>query len=182
MSKIKIPIDSLSGHSLVIRSKHWPPPELDPTDPANNKAAAPDCHAVFTTDAAAGYSPELFSRMPAGELYLAGLNSSTYPLPQIANERVIDPKAITILKDTATRLLADDIEILREAVCWRPVGRKGLPIITEMEETMGQEGRDVFLAAGHGAWGISLSLGTGWCVAGMVDGRDLSEYVGRLGL
>lgn len=120
--------------------------------------------------------------MPAGELYLAGLNSSTYPLPQIANERVIDPKAITILKDTATRLLGDDIEILREAVCWRPVGRKGLPIVTEMEETMGQEGRDVFVAAGHGAWGISLSLGTGWCVAGMVDGKDMSEYVGRLGL
>lgn len=46
----------------------------------------------------------------------------------------------------------------------------------------GQEGRDVFVAAGHGAWGISLSLGTGWCVAGMVDGKDMSEYVGRLGL
>ena len=34
----------------------------------------------------------------------------------------------------------------------------------------------------HGPWGISLSLGTGYCLAGMVLGEDRSEYVGRLGL
>ncbi|KAL9125197.1 MAG: hypothetical protein Q9217_005568, partial [Psora testacea] len=86
-SKLKIPIISLAGHSLVLRSKHWPPPPLDSTDPANTKAGRQDCHAVFTTEAGAGYSPEIFSRMPNGEVYLAGLNSSTYPLPKVANER-----------------------------------------------------------------------------------------------
>ena len=137
---------------------------------------------MFTTDASGSYSPELFSRMPNGEIYLAGLNSSSYPLPSVAHERSIDPLAITILKKTAKRLLGDDVEVVRESVCWRPVAWRGVPIVAELEEKMeGQEGKGVFLAAGHGAWGISLSLGTGFCVAGMVEGRDCSEYVGRLG-
>ena len=48
-----------------------------------------------------------------------------------------------------------------------------------------KEGSGVFIAAGHGAWGISLSLGTGYVVAGLVEGRKkggLGADVGRLGL
>ena len=142
-----------------------------------NPAAQEDCHAVFTTDAEGGYSPELFSRMPDGHIYLAGLNSSTYPLPQTVTERVVDPNSIAVLKKTAHRLLGDDFEVVRESVCWRPVAHKGVPIIADLK---GEQG--VILCAGHGAWGISNSLGSGFCVSEMVKGVDVKEYVGLLGL
>ncbi|KAG8530069.1 uncharacterized protein KY384_005551 [Bacidia gigantensis] len=203
-SKLSIPITSLSGHSLLLRSKHWPPPALDATDPIRGLSSSPSipvhhrkdnerqCHAIFTTDTQGGYSPELFSRMPNGEIYLAGLNSPSYPLPKVANERTVDSAAINTLKVTARRLLGDDVEVVRESVCWRPVSRRGVPVICELTGKVGDKGNKdgsdegggegVFLAAGHGAWGISLSLGTGWCVARMVAGEDMSEYVGRLGI
>lgn len=123
-SKTRIPITSLAGHSLILRSPHWPPPGLDGADPAANaggRRRQQDCHAVFTTDAEAGYSPEIFSRMPDGCIYLAGLNSSSYPLPKMADERVVDAKSIAVLKKTARRLLGDGFEVVREGVCWRPV-------------------------------------------------------------
>ena len=150
-SRLKnIPITALAGHSLVLQSPHWPPPKLESLGNSNSSSRL-DCHAVFTTDTEAGYSPEIFSRMPDGHIYLAGLNSSTYPLPKTAHERIIDPKSIAVLKKTAHRLLGDDFEIIREGICWRPVAKKGVPIIC----SLGDKGeRDVFLAAGHGAWGI----------------------------
>jgi len=176
-SKVRIPVTALAGHSLVLQSPHWPLPKLDKTED-NNPLVREDCHAVFTTDAEAGYSPELFSRMPDGHIYLAGLNSSTYPLPKVANERVVDQKSIAILKRTAHRLLGDDFEVVRERVCWRPIAKRGVPLVTDLTEK-GEVG--VYIAAGHGPWGISNSLGTGFCVAGMVEGKDMTKYVGRLG-
>ena len=86
--------------------------------------------------------------MPNGEVYLAGLNSSTYPLPAVANERKIDAPSIATLKKTARRLMGDDVEVTRESVCWRPVTGRGTPIVTELREKMGREGEGVFLAAG----------------------------------
>ena len=150
-SKTDIPISSLAGHSLVLQSPHWPPPKLDDTEDSN-PLVRQDCHAIFTTDAEAGYSPEIFSRMPDGYVYLAGLNSSTYPLPKVANERVIDQKSVAILKKTARKLLGDDFTVVREGVCWRPVARRGVPIICDLA-SKGEN--DVYVAAGHGAWGIS---------------------------
>lgn len=38
----------------------------------------------------------------------------------------------------------------------------------------------VFIAAGHGPWGISLSLGTGKVVAEMIQGQPLSADVSEL--
>lgn len=116
--------------------------------------------------------------MPDGCIYLAGLNSSAYPLPQIANERVVDGASIAVLKKTARRLLGHGFEVVREGVCWRPVARKGVPIIADLGGT-GDEG--VIVCAGHGPWGISNSLGSGYCVAKMVEGEDVEGYVGRLG-
>ncbi len=114
--------------------------------------------------------------MPGGIIYLAGLNSSTYPLPKVADQRVIDKNSIETLKRTAGRLLGEGgFDVVREGVCWRPVGGRGVPIVKEIEE-------GVVVAAGHGAWGISGSLGTGWCVGEMVEGRDVREWVGGLGL
>jgi len=176
-SKLKIPVTALAGHSLVLQSPHWPPLKYDQRK-GDNPLHRQDCHAVFTTDIEAGYCPEVFSRMPDGYIYLAGLNSSTYPLPKVVNERVIDPKSIAVLKKTANRLLGNDFVVVKESVCFRPVAQRGVPLIAELTE----EGEDnVFVATGHGPWGISNSLGTGFCVAGMVEGRDMMEYVGCLG-
>ena len=171
-------ISSLAGHALVLRSPKWPPPALDSTDHAPSGS---DCHAVFTTEAEGGYSPEIFSRMPNGEIYLAGLNSSTHPLPKVVDERIIDPVAIEILKKTARKLCGDTVEVLRESVCWRPVTQWGTPVVHELSDILPSSDCKVILAAGHGAWGISLSLGTGYCVAGMVQAKDMSKYVVGLG-
>ena len=119
--------------------------------------------------------------MPDGCIYLAGLNSSTYPLPTVATERVIDPASVEVLKKTAKKLLGEEFEVVREGVCWRPVARKGVPIIAEL----GSEGKADWggiVCAGHGPWGISNSLGSGFCVAKMVMGEDVERYVGGLGL
>ncbi|MCJ1460165.1 hypothetical protein MMC28_010544 [Mycoblastus sanguinarius] len=139
-SKTKIPITSLAGHSLVLRSPHFPPRAVPRNDIPR------ETNAVFTTEAEGGYSPELFSRMPDGDIYLAGLNSLTYPLPKVANERIIDAKSIAVLKRTAERLLGNDVETIRESVCWRPVGRNG-PIICDMSE---KDEKGVIVNAGHG--------------------------------
>ena len=144
------PISSLAGHSLILRSFNWPPPKLSNIED-NNELVRQDCHAVFTSDNEAGYSPELFSRMPEGHIYLAGLNSSTHPLPKVANEHVVDPKSIAVLRKTAHRLLGDEFEVVREGVCWRPVTESGLPIVCNLAK---KGAKGVFIAAGHGVWGI----------------------------
>lgn len=179
-----LPISSLAGHSLVVRSPYWPLSPRHQTTTMDKKTRTPvqepeDCHAILTTDAALGYSPELFSRMPDGHVYLAGLNSPAYPLPEVASQRNVDAESIATLKRTARRLLGDDIEVVREGVCWRPVTKRGLPLITDM---ICRGHRNLFIAAGHGAWGISLSLGTGWCVARSMQGQDMSRYLHELGV
>ena len=142
---------------------------------------------MFTTDKT-GYSPEIFSRV-GGEIYIAGLNSAALPLPEIATDRKIDEKSIEVLKTTAKRLLGkedgdDDLEILREGLCFRPVSGKGVPIIGKVDEGLlgvKTEG-GVWIAAGHGPWGISLSLGTGKVMSEMVEGRQTSANVRTLAL
>ena len=178
-SQKNIPITSLAGHSLLIRSPRW--------NIGDENIAGGGCHAVFTTDET-GYSPEIFSRV-GGEIYIAGLNSATMPLPKRATDRKIDNKSIQVLKTTAKRLLGkddddDDLEILREGLCFRPVSGKGIPIVGKVDDAVlgvNTEG-GVWIAAGHGPWGISLSLGTGKVMSEMVEGRQTSANVRKLAL
>lgn len=76
------------------------------------------CHAVFATDTL-GFSPELFSRR-GGEIYIAGLNSTTIPMPDLATGVKVHDVAIKQLKDCAARMLGipdkDDLEVLRESI------------------------------------------------------------------
>lgn len=77
------------------------------------------CHAVFATDTL-GFSPEWFARLN-GELYLAGLNSTSVPLPDVATDVVASEKAIEQLKSCARAMMVDngagkDIEILRQGL------------------------------------------------------------------
>ncbi|KAJ9134518.1 FAD dependent oxidoreductase [Coniochaeta hoffmannii] len=181
-SGLKIPVGSLAGHSLVVRSPRW-----------HKELEASGCHAVYTT-AAPGYSPEIYARI-GGHIYIAGLNSATLPLPEAGGGKAKPREGdIARLKETAADLLgpevgADDLEGVREGLCFRPVTPSGRPIVARVRDEdlgigvktrPGSEG-GVFVAAGHGPWGISLGLATGMVLAEMVQGRELSADVGRLG-
>jgi glycine/D-amino acid oxidase-like deaminating enzyme len=65
----------------------------------------------------------------------------------------------------------------------------GRPIIGRVSNTqMGEDLTDmnnsdgVYIAVGHGAWGISQSLGTGLVVTELVNGKKPSADVSGLGL
>jgi len=94
------------------------------------------------------------------------------------------------LKKTAQRLLGEeDVEVVRKGLCFRPVTRRGTPILARIEDerlggfqTRGGGEGGVFVAAGHGPWGISNSLGTGKVMSEMIEGQKTSVYIGGLGL
>jgi glycine/D-amino acid oxidase-like deaminating enzyme len=180
-AKLKLPVTSLAGHSLVVRSPRW-----------KKEHEELGCHAIYTTDDS-GYCPEIFSRV-GGEIYIAGMNDASLPLPELATECKIDNSVIEKLQATAKRLLclpdgANDVEILRKGLCFRPVTDRGTPIISRIvDEKLGdmktRAGKDggVFLATGHGPWGISMSLGTGKVMAEIVQGQPTSVHVKALEL
>lgn len=141
-----------------------------------------------------GFSPEVFSRI-GGEIYLAGLNDPAMPLPETATDAKIDQAKVDELTKAAQRLLGrdgtdvSDLQVLREGLCFRPVTRRGEPILCRVaDEDLGgietNPGADggVFIAAGHGPWGISHSLGTGKVMAEILEGQETSADVTHLAL
>ncbi|KZF21251.1 FAD dependent oxidoreductase-like protein [Xylona heveae TC161] len=199
---IKIPVTPLAGHSLVVKSPRW-----------TEEHEIRGCHAVFTADPR-GFSPEIFSRL-GGEIYLAGVNSSTIPLPEKATESEPQRESMQQLEHTAKQLLGiasdkstaegegagatvggqlsgslSDLELVREGLCFRPVTPSGKPILTRIQDdklgygisTRGGGEGGVFVSAGHGPWGISMSLGTGKVLAEMVQGLQTSADVSALGI
>lgn len=141
-----------------------------------------------------GFSPEIFSRI-GSEIYVAGLNDSSIPLPQIATEAHVQPADIEELTRVAKKLLGrdgtdvGDLEVLRTGLCFRPVTGRGTPILARVPDgklggvgTKGGGEGGVFICAGHGPWGISHSLGTGKVMAEMLEGRPTSANVKALGL
>ncbi|EOA82853.1 hypothetical protein ACJQWK_04385 [Exserohilum turcicum] len=180
-SKSRIPISPLAGHSLLVRNPHFKPDQLDKEV----------CHAVFATDTL-GFSPEWFARLN-GELYLGGLNSTTVPLPDIATDVKVSEKAIEQMRQCAQVMLlavpGKEMEVLREGLCFRPVTSSGRPIVARIpDEKLGdvktKEGAQggVFIAAGHGAWGISHAPGTGLVLSQLMQGKPTSANVEALEL
>ncbi|CAM1506243.1 Fc.00g058840.m01.CDS01 [Cosmosporella sp. VM-42] len=173
-SSINIPISGLAGHSLVVRN----PGEVGEV-----------CHAVYCELDA--FSPEIYSR-PNGDIYLAGVNSANTRLPDLATGAKPIDASLNELKKIAKQLIASDkeLEVVRTGLCFRPITERGLPYVLRMkdenlgigmETRLGQEG-GVFVAAGHGPWGISLGLGTGKVMAEMMQGSEMSADVSALGL
>jgi len=78
--------------------------------------------------------------------------------------------------------------VVRAGLCFRPVTERGVPYVTRLKDeqlgikTRGGGEGGVFVAAGHGPWGISLSLGTGKVMAEMMAGRETSADVSGLGI
>ncbi|QYT04564.1 DadA Glycine/D-amino acid oxidases (Deaminating) [Trichoderma simmonsii] len=171
---VDVPIESLGGHSVVVKAP----------------GAVTTCHSVYTT--MGQLSPEVYSR-PDGVIYVAGVNHASIPLPKPTVKAVTFNESIDKLKDIARRLIAtpngEDLEIVREGLCFRPITKRGTPYIARLpEEKLGEDFRSaeqspggVFIASGHGPWGISLSLGTGKVVAEMMSGKPLSADISSLG-
>lgn len=183
-SNFSVPISSLAGHSLLVKSPGWV-----------KEHDEHGCHSIFMASQQ-GYSPEIFSRT-GGYIYITGLNAPTEPLPPLATESRtrIQKLAIEQLRGTIREVLGitekkNEVEVVREGVCFRPITDNGLPIISRIpDEALGADVNTragpeggVYLAAGHGPWGISLSLGTGKVLADLVQGRELSADISRLGL
>ncbi|PWY85034.1 FAD dependent oxidoreductase superfamily [Aspergillus heteromorphus CBS 117.55] len=201
-SKVSLPIYALAGYSLVLRS-----PRHTLEHEQNSYGGL--CHALFTTyPPSCGFSPELFSR-EGQEIYIAGLNSRDIPLPKRAEDfhAAMDQEQMDRLKAVTVRLLGklaegsvessddvlnvDDLEITREGLCFRPASERGTPFVTRIEDSLlgdgvkigaGEKKGGVYVASGHGPWGISLSLGTGKVVADMVSGVQPAADVSGLGV
>lgn len=206
-SRLSIPISSLAGYSLVVRSPRH-------TLQDERVTYAGRSHAVFTTPSASiGFCPEIFSRQ-GGEIYISGLNPMHIPLPAQAEDscNIMEQKEMERLRRVAVRLMGglaegsvestddipntNDLEILREGLCFRPVSARGVPYVGRVDEDLlgglktGSQNRPehgatrggVFIASGHGPWGISLSLGTGKVIAQMVEGVDPDVDVSGLAI
>ena len=199
----------LAGYSVTLKTKQWPrtvvlsdsePDSGEMQNPATLGSNTPSlvdhstspgeatspCHAVFTDTT--GFAPEIFSRAN-GDIWLGGLNPPHTTLPKLPNETYVDPGEVDRLLTVGRALCGEDIEVTSQALCFRPVSATGRPIIARMHEAdlgdglkpMGLDGQGgVFVATGHGPWGIALSLGTGQVVAEMVLGRETSADVEQL--
>lgn len=173
-------MSSLAGHSLLVRNPFHNPDESD-------KEA---CHAVFATDSL-GFSPEWFSRV-GGELYLAGLNTTMMALPESPIDMKPSEEAVEKMKQCAAEMLGvvegKPLEVLRESLCFRPVSASGRPLVCRVADeklgsgmkTQGGCAGGVFIAAGHGAWGISQAPGTGFVMAELIEGRPTSANISAL--
>lgn len=181
-AEVQIPIRSLAGHSLVLKSPRW-----------HGGVESNGCHAIFTTHNDA-FCPEMFSRL-GGHIYFAGLNSSTIPVPDAeAGKATPSSESLALLRGAAKEILGagdeatDDLDIVREGLCFRPVTSWGTPIISRIQDqdlgagmaTKSGAVGGVFVAAGHGPWGIAMSLGTGIVLAELVQGQELSADISGL--
>lgn len=181
-SSLRVGVLPLAGHSLVVKSPRW-----------TEEHETADCDALFTS-MRSGFSPEIFSRV-GGEIYIAGLNDANIPLPNLPTEAKIDPTSIEQLTRVAEQLLrgdgtdVSDLQIVREGLCFRPVTDRGVPILCQIADkdlgdivTKPGAAGGVFVAVGHGPWGISHSLGTGKVMAEMLERKKTSADVTSLGM
>lgn len=194
----QIPVTPLAGYSATFRSPRLTKPIVAPE---HHPGAV--CHAVYCSPTSSwSISPEVFSRLtPDGpEIWLGGLNDPGLKLPATADgaaelkDRAKAEElrnvmvAMTGLSVEGDNLNKDDLDLRAESLCFRPISANGCPIISKVsEQKLGkdihmQDEGGVYIASGHGPWGISLSLGTGVVVAEMILGRKLSASVSRLSL
>lgn len=178
-SSLQLPISNIAGHSIVVRSPRWKGVKETETSDGN----IPTCHSIFTSKSEeGGFAPELFTR-PNGDIWLGGLNTSAedqmseHP-PSAYSPSTPKADHVEKLTNVAKQLLGNDIEVVKSAVCFRPIVEgKDIPIIQRLEDedlggvkTLKNGEGGVYVVCGHGPWGISLSLGTGKVVSEMVRG------------
>jgi glycine/D-amino acid oxidase-like deaminating enzyme len=159
-SNISIPISPLAGYSLLIKS---------PRHSLLDEEKYGRSHAVFSAPTKTySWAPEIFSRR-GGDIYIAGLNDPSLPLPEHATGAVVKYDSVAEMNKVAVQLLGraipkgdeiseNDLEVTREALCFRPVAKRGTPIITRVPDsglgkgTKSSRSGGVFIATGHGPW------------------------------
>ena len=117
----------LAGHSLTVKTPRW-----------GEEHEVEGCHAVFTTEYS-GFSPEIFSRL-GSQIYVAGLNDPSLPLPELATEVQPDPKALATLRRVSQELLSlqsggDDLEVTKESLCFRPITDRSTPFVCRVPDS-----------------------------------------------
>jgi len=209
-SKLRIPVTGLAGHSLTVRSPRYKIPFIDPDK--RHIGGGEDnwlCYSIYCPPGKHwSYAPEAYARLARNgetEIWLGGLNDSTLQLPELAVDvkKMVNPESIKNLRETTVHLTGlsneghsianqDDLETVREALCFRPVSQRGAPLIGRIpDKHLGEESRasdagkgrggcGVWIASGHGPWGISLSLGTGLVLSEMLMGKKPSADVRAL--
>ncbi|KAI1609276.1 FAD dependent oxidoreductase [Exophiala viscosa] len=185
--KMSIGITPLPGYSITVRSPRYSRPILE-VDEAGNEAET--SHSIFCPPGRNWqYSPEAMARQTREgkpEVYVAGLNNESHRLPELAGQskQLMEKFLRDDLKRTAVTLVGkleglsqspvDDLEIVREGLCFRPVSESGKPIISRVEDIVTKGGGGLYVASGHGPWGITLSLATGFVMAEVLQGKNPS--------
>ena len=157
------PVFGLKGHSLVFETGAAIPPEALFLE-----------YAEATTGST--LSPEVFPRAD-GTTYVCAISSDA-PLPHDPDLVVPDAGAIDRLKALCERVspVLARSRVLASQACYRPATRDGLPLIGAVPGARG-----VYVATGHGVWGILNAPATGEAVAELIlDGAartiDLSPF------
>jgi glycine/D-amino acid oxidase-like deaminating enzyme len=192
--KMSTGIRPLPGYSRVVRSPRFNRPIRQVNDDGTSVDMS---HAIFCPPTPNWtYSPECmarYSRDGRPEIYIAGLNDESIALPEVASDTkgLMERSKLDDLGRTAIALtgamrqgsvVEDDLELVREGLCFRPVSESGLPIITRVDNLNTTAGGSLYVASGHGPWGIALSLGTGFVMAEMLNGIKPREVVDEFDL
>jgi glycine/D-amino acid oxidase-like deaminating enzyme len=163
-----IPISTSRAHSIVIEPAVQLPPQA--------------IFFSYESEDRATAEPELYSR--PSSVYICGPTDSQHALPDYAKDVVSLDRQTAALETFAkgiSKSLAEGKIVARQA-CYLPFHDRGFPAIG-WYSTPRQGRAGVFVAAGHGVWGISLGPGTGKVVAEMVvegnsgkgDGWDVTR-------
>jgi glycine/D-amino acid oxidase-like deaminating enzyme len=118
--------------------------------------------------------PEIFPR-PGGEVYVCGM-ADPVPVPASPDEVTVTAEACNVLARAAGRVATAlaTAPITGRQACYRPVTDDGIPLIGPVPGVPG-----VFVATGHGPWGMLNAPATGRALAELlVDGRAWSVDLG----
>jgi glycine/D-amino acid oxidase-like deaminating enzyme len=211
-SRLNIEIDALAGHSVIYRTPRYSKPFANIVHGQGNHAFSKDKHisyAIYCPPTKSwSFSAEAYARLDGSgkpEIWIGGLNhtNAQLPLPDLPTDskKLMIPHERANLRNCAVQLTGlkktgdkssqpeDDLEIVSEALCFRPVSKTGVPIIQQVPQRVlglgsseSGSGARVWIASGHGPWGISLSLGTGLVMRDMIVGRKPTVDVSELRL
>ena len=135
------------AHSITIKPQQPIPPE-----------------ALFTN--CGEYSPEFYPR-PDGEVYVCGLAENPLTSTDLVNSNNVavtqgSCEKIKRFADLVSTSLKDG-EVTCSQACYLPLTHDGLPVIGSVPGVAG-----LFVAAGHGCWGILNSPATGKALADLI--------------
>jgi glycine/D-amino acid oxidase-like deaminating enzyme len=156
------PVFGLKGHSIVFETGELIPPEA--------------LFLEYDETAGSMLSPEIFPRAD-GTTYVCAISSNS-PLPVDPTSVVPDDGAIDRLKALCDRIspVLATFRVLASGACYRPLTQDGLPLIGAVAGARG-----VYVATGHGVWGILNAPATAEAIAELIlDGAartiDISPF------